>query len=320
MFKRATPKLEHPPFSALPVHYIRAGSSGTRIAFHIHGALSDATMPIICLPGYVRNMLDFAALPATINRLPDTEFTFVLVDLPGRGRSSALPKDTSYSTLGDADCLLDLLAALDVSRAIVMGEGHGGQVAMIAAHRQPSAIGGAILIDAGPVTDSRALVRMRSNFRYLDGLRGASVLRGALRKILAADYPGETEARLDNLIERIFAIDSRGRIAPLFDLRLIVQLEQFDFDDAMAPQWPLFHCLDHVPMMVVKTQLSDQIRRATFEEMARRRPDAAMLHISGEGSPALLQDPEELEALAIFLRSSCRPAIDTAAPGVAVAE
>lgn len=306
MFKRATPLPETPLFSDLPVRTITCGAGNTQIAVHVHGTISDDVRPVICLPGYVRNISDFADLPAAINRLPDTGFAFILIDLPGRGRSSYLGKGARYSTLADADCVLDVMAALDVPRAVVAGEGHGGRVAMIIAARQPTAIAGTILIDAGPVTDPRGLVRTRNNFRHLTALKSPSATSAALRKILGTDYPGESEARLDGFAQRIYARDGRGKLRPLFDSQLIGQLEQFEFDDVLEPQWQVFDALSHAPLMIVRSQLTDQVRRASFDEMARRRRDAATLIISDQGSPALLEDAEEHRAIAGFLRDVCR--------------
>ncbi len=306
MFKRATPLPQTPLFSDLPVRTIVCGAAHTRIAVHIHGEIADDVPPIVCLPGYVRNMSDFAALPRAINRLPDTGFAFILIDLPGRGRSSYLGKGARYSTLADADCVLDVMAALDVPRAVVAGEGHGGQVAMVIASRRPLAVAGTILIDAGPVTDPRGLVRTRNNFRHLAAVKSPAAASVALRKILSTDYPGESEVRLDGFAQRIYAQDERGKLRALFDSQLIEQLEQFEFDDVLEPQWPLFDTLSHAPLMIVRSQLTDQVRRATYDEMTHRRRDAATLVISDQGSPALLDDSAEHEAIAAFLRDICR--------------
>lgn len=304
MFERKPAAPIAPLFTDLPAETITCGSAGSRIAVHVHGTLRKGCVPIVCVPGYLRNMSDFAALPAAINRLPETGFTLLLVDLPGRGRSTANPAKQIYSSLRDADCVCQMLTALDIPRAIFLGEGHGGQVAMIAAFKWPGLVAGAVLIDAGPVTDPRGLVRSRNNYNHLAGLRGTDAIKAALRKILAADYPGENEARLDRLAERLYAVDGKGRLYTRFDSALIRQLEDFDFDDAFEPQWPLFDCLAYTPLMLIRTQLSDQLRRATFEEMVRKRPDAALLTISGQGSPALLDSTEEHQALAAFFRQA----------------
>jgi hypothetical protein len=48
--------------------------------------------------------------------------------------------------------------------------------------------------------------------------------------------------------------------------------------------------------------MTDLLRRETFDEMMRRRPDAEAQVIAGQGSPALLDQKEEIGAIADFLR------------------
>ena len=63
----------------------------------------------------------------------------------------------------------------------------------------------------------------------------------------------------------------------------------------------LFDALTCAPLMLLRTQLTDQLRRETFDEMVRRRPDAEALTIAGQGSPALFDQREEIEAVAEFV-------------------
>ena len=61
-----------------------------------------------------------------------------------------------------------------------------------------------------------------------------------------------------------------------------------------------------VPLMLLRTQLTDQLPEAVLEEMMRRRPDAVSLEIGGQGSPALLDHAEEVGAIADFVRRVAR--------------
>jgi len=96
-------------------------------------------------------------------------------------------------------------------------------------------------------------------------------------------------------------IDKRGRARPLYDKRLIEALASINFDDVLMAQWPLFDALTCAPLLLLRTQLTDQLRRETFDEMTRRRPDAVALTIAGQGSPALFDQREEIEAVADFV-------------------
>lgn len=302
MAKRAIAIDDLPQFAGHPISRICPGPAGRRLAVHVVGALARDETPLVCIPGYTRNMLDFTGLADGLSGLAQSTRPVVLIDLAGRGRSDRVPKGVPYLTPTDAADVIAVCDALGIARAVFAGQGHGGQVAMIIAKQRPALVAGTALIDCGPVTDPRGLVRLRNNVRYLLDLTDTRAIQAALRKILLADYPSETETTLDRLAERVFTRDRRGRLLPLFDVRLIAQLEQFDFDDVLEPQWPLFDCLHHAPLMLARTQLSDQLRRETFDEMYRRRPDAALVTMSGHGSPALLDDPDSIGAIEAFAK------------------
>ncbi|WP_127142691.1 alpha/beta fold hydrolase [Pelagibacterium montanilacus] len=300
MFKRATPIDQFERFSDLPVRKIASISAARRVAVHVSGDLT-AGPPLVCLPGYVRNMLDFSALYSGVGRYGAKERAVVLIDLAGRGRSDWLPKTERYVSLRDAEDVLAVLAVLGITRAHLLGQGHGGQVALLVARRRPSVLAGTILVDSGPLSDPQSLVRMRNNHDYVCKIRGAPGARRAFRRVLSTDYPGEPEAHLEMLAERVYWLDRRENVRTLFDPRLIAQLADFDFDDVLDPQWALFRALSHAPLMLMRTQFTDQVRRATFEEMMRLRPDATRHEVPGQGSPALFEDIETLVALAKFL-------------------
>ena len=225
----------------------------------------------------------------------------VLIDLPGRGRADDRAKADDYGSPRDAEDIAAVLAALGIDSAVMLGQGYGGQVVMALAAAHPLLIAGTVLLDAGPVTDSRGIVRLRNNLKHVEGLRGEKTVTAGFRRMLAGDYPGSSEEMLDALMGRSHYLDKRGRARPLYDKRLIEALDSFNFDDVLVAQWPLFDALAAAPLMLLRTQLTDQVRRETFEEMTRRRPDATALTIAGQGSPALFDQREEIEAVAEFI-------------------
>jgi pimeloyl-ACP methyl ester carboxylesterase len=292
--KRKVPDA-HPAFTGLPVTLITTSDARTRAAVHLRGNFDQRRMPLICLAGYTRNMSDFSAFADQFQHLGTGDWPMVLVDLPGRGRADDRPKSAPYSSLTDAGDLADLMAALGIGRAILMGQGHGGQVIMALAAQHPLLVGGSILLDSGPVTDSRGIMRLRNNLSHIDSLRGSKAVNQGFRRILGGDYPGHASEELDALALRSFWFDKRGRPHALFDRRLIEQIKDISFDDVLVPQWPLYDALTCARLMLLRTQLTDQVRRETFEEMVRRRPDAEAVTISGQGSPALLDQQTEAQ-------------------------
>jgi pimeloyl-ACP methyl ester carboxylesterase len=300
MARKRTVPPDHPAFVGLAARHVTL-AVGLRAAVHVTGELSSRRLPVICIPGYQRNMSDFSDFAGYLDRAGGGEWPIVLLDLPGRGRADDRQRIEDYNTLTDARDVASIMAALGIGRAVMLGEGHGGQVAMVLAASHPLLIAGTVLVDSGPITDSRGIVRLRSNMEHVASLRGAKAIKAGFRRILGGDYPGLTDNRLDNLMARSHAIDRRGRARALFDRRLIERLASINFDDVLMAQWPLFDALRCAPLMLLRTQLTDQLRRETFDEMVRRRPDAMALTIEGQGSPALFDQHEEIAAVAEFL-------------------
>jgi pimeloyl-ACP methyl ester carboxylesterase len=290
---------DHSQFAALPVRPVIL-ASGLRAMVHVAGQLSRQQMPVICIPGYQRNMSDFASFVQYFGRVTGGEWPLVLLDLPGRGRADDRAKAADYGTMTDARDVASISSALGISEAVLLGQGQGGQIAMALATEHPLLVAGTVLLDSGPVVDSRGIVRLRNNLAHVENLRGKAVMAG-FRRILGGDYPELPKEQLDTLVGRSHYLDKRGRARPLYDPRLIAALANINFDDVLTPQWPLFDALKSAPLMLLRTQLTDQLRRETFEEMVRRRPDAIALTIAGQGSPALFDQGEETEAVADFV-------------------
>lgn len=292
---------DHGSFAELPVQMITLGSGEAQAAVQVAGTLSTGTTPLVCVAGYQRNMSDFGQFCRLYQRLAGAGQPLVLLDLQGRGRSTDRRQQADYGSPRDAQDIMAVVDALGIPTAIFLGQGYGGQVLMALAAQRPRLFAGAILLDAGPVTDSRGIVRLRNNVAHVESLRGPAAVKAGFRRMLAGDYPNAPADQLDTLMGRTHFVDKRGRAQPLYDRRLTDALAAFSHDDVLVAQWPLFDALAAVPLMLLRTQLTDQVRRETFDEMIRRRPDATALIIADQGSPALLDQTEEVRAIADFV-------------------
>jgi pimeloyl-ACP methyl ester carboxylesterase len=302
MFGTRTVPAGHPAFSSLPVQMVAVGDAREQMAVHIKGRMMIGRMPVICVPGYHRNMSDFTEFAGLFHRMIGDDWPVMLVDLKGRGRSTDRIDKNRYISTIDARDLVQLCAAFAIESAIFVGQGYGGQVLMALGAERPTLIGGVALIDSGPVSDPRGLVRLRNNLKDIDGPRSAAGLRSMFRRMLGTDYPGVPETLLDVLATRAHYLDKRGRVQPLYDPHLTKMLEAFEHDDVLVAQWPLFNSLSAMPLMMMRTQLTDQLRRDVFEEMMKRRRDADGYVIEGQSSPALLNSVEDVEPIADFVR------------------
>lgn len=296
------PPADHAPFEPLPVQMIAVNGGEDRVAVHVSGRLAGGRVPLICLAGYQRNMADYAAFVRLFRDVAGDDWPVVLVDLRGRGRSTDRALATDYASPNDARDIDVVATALAIESAVIVGQGYGGQVLMMLAAIRPRLIAGSVLVDSGPLNDPRGLVRLRTNLQELDTLRGDAAFRRISRQILSVDYPEASEAVLDNAALRTHYVEEKGAVLPLFDPRLIKLLEPFDLDDVMVPQWPLFKALGHAPMLLMRSQYTEQLRRTTFEEMLRLRRDAEGYEIEAQGSPALLDSADDVTPIAEFVR------------------
>jgi len=299
--KRTLPD-DYPAFQGLPVTRYAVGPSDEFIAVHVAGRLRVGRTPIVCVPGYQRNLADFRDFSSNFLRTFGDDWPVVLLDLKGRGRSSDRSDKSRYISTIDAVDLIQVLAALAVEGGIFIGQGYGGQVVMALAAERPNLVSGAVLIDAGPVSDPHGLVRLRNNLNELEGGRSEVGFRTMSRRMLSPDYPAATDGLLDVLTGRTHYLDRRNRVQTLFDPHLIRMLEAFQHDDILVPQWQFFDALGNAPLLLMRTQLTEQVRRETFEEMLRRRRDAEGYALEGQGSPALLNTPEDVEPITEFVR------------------
>lgn len=290
-----------PLLASQPVERITIGRSSEWLAVHVTGRLAPGRLPIVCLAGYNRNMSDFAALVAVASPLLGETHPFVLIDLKGRGRASDRADIDEYSTLRDAEDVADVLTALAIERAVIIGQAHGGQVAMALAASRPSVVAGTVLIDAGPAPDPRGLVRLKTTLSELTGVRGEASLKPMMRRMLATDYPVASEAVIENLTLRTHYLDQRERLQPLFDDRLIALLEAFDLDDVLSPQWPYFDALAIAPLMMMRSQLTQFLKQDTYDAMMARRRDADAYIIEQQGSPALLDTAGDVQPIIDFI-------------------
>lgn len=279
---------------------ITVGPAREQMAVHVAGRPLPGVPAIVCVPGYQRNMSDYTDFVGLFHRAVGDDRRVVLVDLKGRGRSADRGNKSRFVSTEDAADLAQVCAALCLEQALFIGQGYGGQVVMALAAEHPALLAGTVLIDSGPVSDPRGLVRLRNNLKDLDGPRSEQGLRNMFRRMLGADYPGLPDAILDVLAKRTHYLDRRGRVRPLFDPHLTKMLEAFEHDDVLVAQWPLFGALGVAPLMMMRTQLTDQLRRDVFEEMMRRRRDADGYIIEAQASPALLNTIEDVEPIADF--------------------
>jgi len=99
---------------------------------------------LVFLHGFLGSHQDFIHLATQLKR-----HTCVLLDLPGHGKSLALP-DRAYTLQGAAEAVLDTLEDCNIQRPILYGYSMGGRLALYLALRWPDRFSSAFLESTSP--------------------------------------------------------------------------------------------------------------------------------------------------------------------------
>lgn len=163
---------------------------------------------VLCLHGWLDNAGSFATLvPLLASARPDLRF--VAIDLPGHGRSSHRPAGAMLHFLDAVVDVADLLDALGVEQATLLGHSMGAALSTLFAGAFPDRVRRLVMLDGlGPLSNpaddtaeqlARGVLaaqkaRTRTPRVYAD--RGDAVAR------VRAANPGHTDAAVDALTDR----------------------------------------------------------------------------------------------------------------------
>lgn len=118
------------------------GINGLNLYYEVHGELGGATPPLLLIPGA---FMAADAMRAWAGALAG-ERAVIVFDQQGHGRTADIPRAMSYEQF--ADDAAELLRALVVERADVMGYSQGGGVALQLAIRHPGRVGKLVSMSA----------------------------------------------------------------------------------------------------------------------------------------------------------------------------
>jgi pimeloyl-ACP methyl ester carboxylesterase len=235
------------------IHHVVAGQGGTPIVF-VHGfacALAD----------WDAQMRHFAP-----------QRRAVAVDLRGHGASPGVPADCAIERYG-AD-VADLLHALDLPPAILVGHSMGCRVVVEAALQAPSRAAGVVMVDGSQFAAAMEPV-LRARFATADGF--AAQTRQMFQEMFTArSEPAVVAAVVQRAVDLPRAIGER----------LMLDLLRYD-----VARWSgALGCL-RVPVLVLQSTYSDPQRRrrpmaagqvSPYLEMVRQALPAAQVEIIAE--------------------------------------
>lgn len=272
-----------------------ASADGLRLYYRDYPAGEPGRLPVMCLPGLTRNCRDFEVVAARLTRTR----RLLNPDLRGRGRSQHDPNWSNYHPGTYVGDLARLLADAGVEKVILLGTSLGGILSMLIAASLPQVPAGVILNDVGPEVAPEGLQRIA---RYV----GRHTPVGSWEEAVAqarATYglalPDLTDAEWQAFARRGYSeVDGQPRL----DMDPMIGEAVRAAPAGAAPDlWPLFGALRPIPTLAIRGELSDVLSPATFDRMAREKPDLERLTVARRGHPPLLDEPECVAAIDAFL-------------------
>jgi 3-oxoadipate enol-lactonase len=213
-------------------------------------------------------------------------FTTVAVDPPGHGRSSPLRRTFTFDEC--ADVLREILDALGVERAHVLGNSWGAMIGGTFAARYPDRIGCAVLMNG---TASPAPRRQRVEFAALLAL--ACILRGIRPPlthsvhgaVLGPTSIGQRPAAVRHVLAAARAVDVRS---VSYAIRSVVPLR---------PDQTAVFATIRTPVLVVAGREDATFRLPEVRRMADSIPGAELHVLDGAAHLAALEVPDEVNRL-----------------------
>jgi pimeloyl-ACP methyl ester carboxylesterase len=234
-------------------------------------------------------------------------YTVIAPDLLGHGRSAKPRGD--YSLGAYASGLRDLLVALDIPRATVVGHSLGGGVAMQFSYQFPERVERLALVDSGGLGAEVSLVLRAATLpgaEYVLPLMVSSPLRGAtsaLGSVLGrlglranADVRGMAEgfeSFRDADARRAFVHTARSVIDPAG--------QRVDASDRL-------YLAEHVPSLIVWGDKDRMIPVAHGVEAHANMPNSRLEIFEGAGHFPFNDDPERFIAVLLDWIASTEPA------------
>jgi pimeloyl-ACP methyl ester carboxylesterase len=223
------------------------------------------------------------------------------IDYRGHGQSEYDRNPDNYTLPVALADLSAVLIALEIAPAIFLGTSYGGLLAMMLAVWRPTAIGGVILNDIGPVIEPQGWVRIKGYLGKLPVPRNFEEGAEILRWWFHAQFPKLTRQDWIAFARRTWRED-RGRLVPDYDLKLARTLQGVDLQH-LPTLWDHFDALARVPLMIIRGANSDMLASTTLDAMLSRRSELDVAVVPDQGHAPLLAEPKLIRRIAAFIAS-----------------
>ncbi|MBR0668552.1 alpha/beta hydrolase [Roseomonas hellenica] len=253
--------------------------------------------PVLCLSGITRNGSDFRGLAERQSQ----RRRVVTFDYAGHGASARAEDPERYRPEAMIRDVLDMMAALHLHRAVVVGTSFGGLVSMALAVLRPGALAGVVLNDIGPEigSDGHAWVL---DFNRRDPAAATLEDCAALLRAHLPALPHLDDAGWLDLAGRTYAKGPDGRFHPRWDTKVIDQAVGAEVGP-VPDLWALFGALGGLPLLLVWGEVSRLLLAPTVARMRTAHPGMRLLTLPGTGHAPTLTEPAAIAAIDAFIET-----------------
>ncbi len=200
----------------------------TSIAYLEWGSdLAAPHAPVVLLHGSPGQALDFVRLGPLLAR----DRRVIAIDLPGFGNSTALAP--SYSNRAHAHAVLEVLAALDIERAHLVGWSNGGGVALHAADIAPDRIASIALVAATGVQETEGT----GSYFFERVKYAAGFVAVVIVPELVPHFGALAERGMRHAFIRSFWDTDQRLVEPVMERLTVPALVLHGHDDFLVPAW-----------------------------------------------------------------------------------
>ena len=264
------------------------------------GEGGEARLPVICLHGLTRNSKDFEDIAPII---AGWGRRVIVPDVRGRGLSDRDPNPRNYQPKIYARDVIEMMAALDITRAVFLGTSMGGIITMTLAALRPKLIAAAILNDVGPAIAPEGIARILSYVGKGPDVHDWNDAAAYVRRTNAIAFPDCSDEDWHRFAQRTFRQGSNGPELD-YDPAITVPLQKPPPKLAGFVAGLLFRRLARKrPTLLIRGELSDILSADIAAKMQRMAPRLQRVDVPGVGHAPMLTEPAAVDAIDKFLRT-----------------
>ena len=260
----------------------------------------EARLPVICLHGLTRNSKDFEDIAP---RIASWGRRVIVPDVRGRGQSDRDPIPRNYQPKTYARDVIEMMAALDVDRAVFLGTSMGGIITMTLMAIRPKAVIAAILNDVGPEIAPEGIARILGYAGKGSEVRDWNDAADYVQRTNGVALPDFAEEDWHRFAQRTFRQGTNG---PELDYDPAIGVALAKPPPRMAG-WIaklLFRRLARTrPTLLLRGALSDVVSAEIADRMRQAAPSLQRVDVPGVGHAPTLAELVAVDAIEQFLRT-----------------